>query len=111
MNARSYYKFCSIDTHCLSNLSVGHGQSFPLRTISRQLSTEGCISIRDRDLKLEILKLVDVLLRPFVRGDKIVNAMINMETKAQSAGEFYERLLIPQYAAEFSFTVIAQLIF
>lgn len=78
-----------------------------------QTAQQGCISIRDRDLKLEILKLVDVLLRPFVRGDKIVNdkAMINMETKAQSAGEFYERLLIPQYAAEFSFTVIPQLIF
>ena len=76
-----------------------------------QTTQQGCISIRDRDLKLEILKLVEVLLRPFVRGDKIVNAMINMETKAQSAGEFYERLLIPQYAAEFSFTVIPQLIF
>lgn len=86
---------------------MGHGQSCPLRTISRQLSTEGCI----RDLKLEILKLVDVLLRPFVGGEKIGNTMINTETKAQSAGEFYERLLIPQYAAEFSFTVIAQLIF
>lgn len=76
-----------------------------------QTAQQGCISIRDRDLKLEILKLVDVLLRPFVRGDKIVNAMINMETKAHSAGEFYERFLIPQYAAEFSFTVIPQLIF
>ena len=76
-----------------------------------QTAQQGCISIRDRDLKLEILKLVDVLLRPFVRGDKIVNAMINMATKAQSASEFYERLLIPQYAAEFSFTVIPQLIF
>lgn len=76
-----------------------------------QTAQQGCISIRDRDLKLENFKTGRRSVETVCQRGQNSKCDDKYGNKAQSAGEFYERLLIPQYAAEFSFTVIPQLIF